>query len=202
MITTTYILTLQLNRKPPNFLPIVGNGLLFLQARHKLFQWFTDCERRFRLETFEISVPTLPPGVVINDPKNLEYVLRRDDLFTKGDFFRRRSWDLFGMCGRCDCGFDSMSAVAGIRSMADKSCWTGNGIINADGDLWKVQRKAGQRFFSPTNLKSLVDVGLPSHLADTKSYLTQCARDRKLVDLQHVFLDFTTRLVGRLAYDV
>ncbi len=88
-----------MDRRPPNTLPVLGNGLLFLQARHKLFRWFTQCEHRFGLETFEISVPTLPPGAVINDPKNLEYVLRRDDLFTKGDFFRRRSWDLFGRCG-------------------------------------------------------------------------------------------------------
>lgn len=78
----------------------------------------------------------------------------------------------------------------------------GYGIINADGDLWKIQRKAGQRFFSPANLKSLVDVVLPLHLADTKSYLTRQAAEGTLVDLQHVFLDFTTRLMGKLAYDV
>lgn len=89
-----------------------------------------------------------------------------------------------------------------MRFMADSPCWLGYGIINADGDLWKLQRKAGQRFFSPANLKSLVDVVLPLHLEDTKSYLIQQAEERRLVDLQHVFLDFTTRLMGRLAYDV
>lgn len=88
------------------------------------------------------------------------------------------------------------------RSTADRLCWAGNGIINADGDLWKVQRKAGLRFFSPANLKSLVDVVLPLHLAETKSYLIQQAQGSTLVDLQYVFLDFTTRLMGKLAYDV
>jgi hypothetical protein len=83
-------------RRPPNTLPLAGNGFLFLQARHKLFSWFVNCERQFGFETFQISVPTLPPGAVINDPKNLEYVLKNEGVFTKGDFFKRRSWDLFG----------------------------------------------------------------------------------------------------------
>jgi hypothetical protein len=34
--------------------------------------------------------------VVINDPKNLEYVLKNEGIFAKGDFFKKRSWDLFG----------------------------------------------------------------------------------------------------------
>jgi hypothetical protein len=55
------------------------------------------CERQFGFETFQISVPSLPPSVVINDPKNLEYVFKNEGIFTKGDFFKRRSWDLFGM---------------------------------------------------------------------------------------------------------
>jgi hypothetical protein len=84
------------SRRPPNTLPLAGNGILFLQARHKLFSWFVKCERQFGFETFQISVPTLPPGVVINDPKNLEFVLKNEGIFSKGDFFKRRSWDLFG----------------------------------------------------------------------------------------------------------
>lgn len=84
-------------RHPPNTLFFVGNGIKFLQNRHKLFSWFTKCEQIFGYETFEISVPSLPPGVVIGDPKNLEFVLKNEDIFTKGDFFKRRSWDLFGM---------------------------------------------------------------------------------------------------------
>jgi hypothetical protein len=84
------------SRRPPNTLPLAGNGILFLQARHKLFSWFVKCERQFGFETFQISVPTLPPGVVINDPKNLEFVLKNEGIFSKGNFFKRRSWDLFG----------------------------------------------------------------------------------------------------------
>jgi hypothetical protein len=47
-------------------------------------------------QTYEIPVPSLPPAVLINDPKNLEFVLKNTDTFVKGNFFRSRSWDLFG----------------------------------------------------------------------------------------------------------
>ncbi|ESZ92523.1 cytochrome P450 [Sclerotinia borealis F-4128] len=159
-------------RRPPNTLPLVGNGILFLQARHKLFSWFVKCERIFGFETFEISVPSLPPGVVINDPKNLEYVMKNEGIFAKGDFFKRRSWDLFG-----------------------------NGIINADGDLWKVQRKAGLNFLNVANLKVLTDVALPEYLGETLYQLT-FARDGDIIDLEAVFHELTTKLMGRMAYDM
>ncbi|KAF5870518.1 putative cytochrome p450 protein [Botrytis fragariae] len=159
-------------RRPPNTLPLVGNGILFLQARHKLFSWFVKCERKFGWETFEISVPSLPPGVVINDPKNLEFVLKNEGIFAKGDFFKSRSWDLFG-----------------------------NGIINADGDLWKVQRKAGLNFLNASNLKVLTDVALPKYLEESLAQL-RIVGNGKTIDLEAVFHELTTKLMGRMAYDM
>ncbi|KAH8684443.1 cytochrome P450, partial [Tricladium varicosporioides] len=159
-------------RRPPNTLPLVGNGLLFLQARHKLFSWFVKCEHQFGFETFQISVPSLPPGVVINDPKNLEYVFKNEGIFEKGDFVKSRSWDLFG-----------------------------NGIVNADGELWKVQRKAGLNFLSNANLKVLTEVALPLYLMQSIRHLRSTGGD-SVTDLQAVFHELTTQLMGRMAYDV
>lgn len=34
---------------------------------------------------------------MINDPANLEYVMKNEHIFGKGDFVKSRSWDLFGM---------------------------------------------------------------------------------------------------------
>jgi hypothetical protein len=85
------------SRKPPNTLPLVGNGIQFLQDRWRLFAWFDKCQRIFGYETVALTVPTLPPGVLIHDPKNLEYVFKHEGTFTKGDFVKGRSWDLFGM---------------------------------------------------------------------------------------------------------
>lgn len=41
-------------------------------------------------------MPTLPPGVIISDPQNLDFVFKNEGLFNKGRFVKERSWDLFG----------------------------------------------------------------------------------------------------------
>ncbi|OTB00887.1 hypothetical protein M426DRAFT_323891 [Hypoxylon sp. CI-4A] len=160
-------------RKPPNTLPLAGNGILFLQPRQKLFSWFVKCEKLFGYETFQISVPTLPPGVVINDPKNLEYVFKNEGIFSKGDFFKRLSWDLFG-----------------------------NGIINVDGELWKAQRKAGLAFLNTSNLRVLTDVALPRYLGHAVEHLQERAGTGRTVDLQNVFHEITSQIMGKMAYDM
>ncbi|KAH8601387.1 cytochrome P450 [Bisporella sp. PMI_857] len=159
-------------RRPPHTLPIAGNGIKFLQDRHRLFSWFVKCEQIFGFETFEISVPSLPPGVVINDPRNLEYVLKNHGVFSKGDFFKTRSWDLFG-----------------------------DGIINVDGDLWKVLRKAGLHFLSVSNLKFLTDIALPRYLGKTIRAL-ESSLDNVVIDLEDVFLELNTQLMGKMAYNM
>ncbi|KIW65588.1 hypothetical protein PV04_07834 [Phialophora macrospora] len=160
--------------RPSDSLPILGNAIQFLKPRHVLFDWFVKCQRVFGDETFEISVPSLPPGVVINSPVVLEYVLKNEASITKGQFFTDRSWDLFGY-----------------------------GIINASGELWRAQRKAGLKFFSGTNLEVMVDDVLPDVYEDSiREGLLQAARDRSVIDLQKVFHDLTTTVVGHMAYDM
>lgn len=77
----------------------------------------------------------------------------------------------------------------------------GNGIINADGDLWRVQRKAGLHFLSNANLKALVEMALPKYLKETVQTL-QKLKDGSIIDLQPIFHELTTQLMGRMAYDV
>ncbi|KPM34138.1 hypothetical protein AK830_g12433 [Neonectria ditissima] len=157
----------------PNTLPLVGNGIQFLQPRQKLFTWFAKCERLFGYETVQISVPSLPPGVVVSDPRNLDFVLRNEGVFEKGGFFKERSWDLFG-----------------------------HGIINVDGELWRLQRKAGLRFLAAPTLRALTSVALPRYLGEAVTVLESRARDGQLVDLQAVVHEVTTQLMGRMAYNM
>lgn len=160
-------------RKPPNTLPLVGNGIQFLQDRWKLFAWFDKCQRQFGYETVALSVPTLPPGVLIHDPRNLEFVFKNEGIFTKGSFVKGRSWDLFG-----------------------------NGIINADGEFWKVQRKAGLSFLNTANLRVLTDIALPQYLLESVRDLKSKVAVGETVDLQHVFHEITTQLMGKMAYNM
>lgn len=166
-------LTNLVNRRAPNHLPLIGHAIQFLNQRHELFDWFIQCQRLYGFETLEISVPTLPPGVIITNPANLEFVLKNEHLVSKGNFVKLRSWDLFG-----------------------------NGIINASGELWKTQRKAGLKFFSGSNLDAMVNTVLPEAYTRLQSQLSECARTGAIVDMQSVFLDFTSFVMGHMAYDV
>ena len=79
---------------------------------------------------------------------------------------------------------------------------TGHGIINANGDLWRTQRKAGLKFFSGPSLENLIEVVLPKVYAGTKRDLTMLAVSNTAFDLQELFLGLTTIAVGRIAYNV
>ncbi|RGP77508.1 cytochrome p450 oxidoreductase [Fusarium longipes] len=160
-------------RKPPNTLPLVGNGIIFLQPRQKLFSWFHRCERLYGYETLHITVPSLPPGVIVNDPQNVDFIFRNEGVFEKGEFFKQRSWDLFG-----------------------------HGIINVDGEFWRLQRKAGLRFLSAAALKTLTNERLPKYLEQAISVLEAKKQTREVVDLQAVVHEVTTQLMGRMAYNM
>lgn len=75
----------------------------------------------------------------------------------------------------------------------------GNGIINADGDFWKLQRKAGLAFLNTANLRVLTDVALPRYLSETVDDLT--ASVGRVVDLQHIFHEITSKVMGKMAYN-
>jgi hypothetical protein len=77
----------------------------------------------------------------------------------------------------------------------------GNGIINADGELWKVQRKAGLHFLSNANLKVLTDVELPKYL-DASVRGIQEIKEGSIIDLEEIFHELTTVLFGFLAFNV
>ena len=77
----------------------------------------------------------------------------------------------------------------------------GNGIINADGEFWKIQRKAGLNFLSTANMRILTDIALPQYLSQSIEYLKRQS-GQSVVDLQHVFHEITTQLMGKMAYNV
>lgn len=77
----------------------------------------------------------------------------------------------------------------------------GNGIINADGDLWKVQRKAGLHFLNNANLKVLTDEALPQYIEENVGILEKM-EEGSTVDLEGIFHELTTQLMGQMAYNV
>lgn len=144
----------------------------------------------FGLETYQLAIPTLPPAILVNDTEILQFVLKNHEIFVKGKLFRRASWDLFG--------WSTNWKTCLLRWFLRK----GNGILNTDGDLWKIQRKAGLRFFTNSNIQHFIDVVLPPFIRQLHKRLEIAAREGSVVDLQNELLQVTTGLMGRVAYDV
>ena len=65
-----------------------------------------------------------------------------------------------------------------------------------------MQRKAGLRFFNSSNLRSFIDDVLPPLLQEMLRILRYASNEEQVLDLQTAFLDLTTRLMGKVAYDV
>lgn len=135
-------------------------------------------------------MPSLPPGVVITSAENLEYVFKNESLITKGPFFKERSWDLFGM-----------STTACEYQLYSDQTNVGYGIINASGELWRAQRKAGLKFFGGASLDTLVEDVLPAAFHKARIQLLRLCETNEHTDLQRFFLDLTTSVVGQMAYD-
>jgi hypothetical protein len=68
--------------------------------------------------------------------------------------------------------------------------------------MWKTQRKAGAHFLSSSNLRVLTEVALPQYIGDAVDELRDRADEGEEVDLQEVFHDITTGLMGKMAYNV
>lgn len=79
---------------------------------------------------------------------------------------------------------------------------TGHGIVNADGELWRVQRKAGLSFLNNKNLQVLTNVALPQYLSRSIRHLKAQSAANHQVDLQGIFHEITSQLMGRMAYNV
>ncbi|CAG9956867.1 unnamed protein product [Clonostachys rosea f. rosea IK726] len=160
-------------RKAPDTLPFLGNGIKFIQPRQKLFDWFTKCIHRYGREALLITVPSLPPGVIISDPANLDFVFKNEPIFQKGTFFKARLNDLFG-----------------------------NGIVNSDGDQWKRQRKVGVQLLAGANMNIVTSHELPAILGKTIRHLTEKADAAEMVDLDASILEITTQLISKMVYGV
>jgi hypothetical protein len=78
----------------------------------------------------------------------------------------------------------------------------GHGIINVDGDLWRVQRKAGLSFLNTAKLRVLMDIALPRYLQESINSVRAQANGTTVVDLQLEFHEITTKLMGKMAYNV
>ena len=74
--------------------------------------------------------------------------------------------------------------------------------------MWRTQRKAGLSFLNTANIRVLTDIALPHYLDSTLAHLQKQAaassqQDKTTaIDLQAVFHELTSCIMGRMAYNM
>jgi cytochrome P450 len=148
----------------------------FLRNRHRLLEWQTDILSSSRSQSVRISVvPGGIPGVVTSNPANVEYVLKTNfDNYPKGKRFRFLFHDFLG-----------------------------RGIFNADGELWKMQRKAATYEFNTKSLRSFVVETVQWEIRNRLMVVLHNACQRgEPVDLQDILQRFSFDNICRVAFGV
>ncbi|XP_068664622.1 cytochrome P450 86B1-like [Aristolochia californica] len=166
----------RLTSKGPMLWPVVGIIPSFVVHSGHIHEWVTDAANKAG-GTFPIRALTFARlfGVITVDPSVIEYVLKtRFKNFPKGEYYRERFAELLG-----------------------------DGIFNADDEVWKEQRRAAT---AEIHTARFVDHSVKSieELVRNKllKLLEKLAKSNQSVDLQDVLLRFTFDNICTAAFGV
>lgn len=159
----------------PQTYPFIGCLIAFYQNRRRLLDWYTELLSRSASGTIIVDRIGARRTVVTTNPDNVEYMLQtRFDNFPKGKSFR----DLLGD-------------------------FLGKGIFNADGELWRVQRKLICHQFSVRSLRQFTNdtlrCGVDNKLVPV---LERMAEEERVVDLQELLRRFAFDLICNFSLGV
>ncbi|CAI9777262.1 unnamed protein product [Fraxinus pennsylvanica] len=161
----------------PTSYPMIGCMISFYKNRHRLLDWYTDLLSCAPTQTISVSRLGARRVIVTANPKNVEYILKKNfHNFPKGKPFQEILDDFLG-----------------------------NGIFNVDGDLWYNQRKLASQEFSAKSLRDYVVNSLKEKV-DKKllPLLESVANDtKKTLDMQDLLRRVTFDVVCKvsLGYD-
>ncbi|KAM7265787.1 hypothetical protein ACFE04_003470 [Oxalis oulophora] len=155
--------------------PIVGVLPEFLINRHRFLDWITEVLSRCPTNTSYISRPGGVRGIITANPSNIEYMLKTNfDNYPKGEKFSALLHDFLG-----------------------------RGIFNADGEIWKMQRKNASFEFNTKSLRNFVIENVQFELSERLvPVLDRTAQLDEVIDLQNVFERFAFDNICKLAFNV
>ncbi|XP_052174498.1 cytochrome P450 CYP94D108-like [Diospyros lotus] len=155
--------------------PLVGVLPEFLQNRHRFLDWTTEVLSRCPTNTAFLRRPGNIKGVITANPLIVEHMLKTNfHNYPKGPRFSYLLRDFLG-----------------------------DGIFNADGEIWKVQRKTASYEF---NTKSLRNFVMDSVKAEIQNRLVpifrKAAQTNGVLDIQDVLERFAFDNICKVAFNV
>ncbi|KAF3775460.1 Cytochrome P450 94A2 [Nymphaea thermarum] len=157
----------------PKSYPIIGSALAIAANGDRLPQYVTGLIRRSPTHTITLRRPFGSCLIVTANPANVEHMLKtRFEAYPKGPLMNSAIRDFLG-----------------------------DGIFNADGETWKIQRKLASHEFSTRSLRRFVDVAVLSEVSGRLlPLLASAAKSKTVLDLQDVLQRFAFDNICKIAF--
>jgi cytochrome P450 len=150
---------------------LLGSTFPIFSNWHRLYDWLTEITLKEKGKTWCFTLPFQPKFFIITEPTLCEYILKTNfDNYEKGELFRRNFHDFLG-----------------------------DGIFNADGDLWHMQRKRSSHMFSVNSFKSHMFESFLKHGHVFLSLLSD-APHGGVVNLNDLFMRYTLDSIGEIGF--
>ncbi|KAI4348572.1 hypothetical protein L6164_009281 [Bauhinia variegata] len=157
--------------------PVLGALPDFIRNRHRFLDWTTQVLSECPTNTAEFARPGRVHGILTANAENVEHMLKTNfENYPKGQKL--------------------------ISLLQD---FLGRGIFNADGELWKVQRKTASYEFNTKSLRNFVmenvTVEIQSRFLPILSRAAS-SRPKRVLDLQDILERFAFDNICKLAFNV
>ncbi|KAJ7972692.1 putative Cytochrome P450 [Quillaja saponaria] len=150
----------------PKSYPVIGSLFSILPNKNRRVQWLSDILQISPFATFTLHRPFGYRQVFTANPSVVQHILKTQfPVYQKGPNFRRALTDFLG-----------------------------NGIFNADGDVWKFQRQVSSHEFNTKSLRKFVETVVDTELCNRLIPILSTASANELV------LDFQD-ILQRFAFD-
>ncbi|GLJ48928.1 hypothetical protein SUGI_1032160 [Cryptomeria japonica] len=161
--------------KGPAIYPIIGSAVEFFRNRHRVLQWFAEIMEKMPTNTFKLERPGGITDIMTGNPANVEHILKtKFEDYPKGERFTILLHDFLG-----------------------------RGILNVDGELWKMQRKTASYEFNTKSLRSFVVETVQWEIQNRLlPVLTNASKMGKSLDLQDILERFAFDNICSVAFGV
>nr|AYM55663.1 cytochrome p450 [Croton stellatopilosus] len=157
----------------PKSYPFIGSSFAIKANFNRRVQWTSDILQTLPSATFVLHRPMGGRQIFTGNPANVQHVLKTHfHLYKKGPVTRYTLFDFLG-----------------------------NGIFNADGDTWKLQRQISSHEFSTKSLRKFVETVVDTEITQRLiPILSDAAANRTVVDLQDLLQRFAFDNICKIAF--
>lgn len=156
----------------PQHLPIIGCMIDFWKNQHRVLDWYTSLMKESPTDTIVVRRFGMRRTIVTANPDNVEHILKtKFQNYPKGEPLKDHFRDLLG-----------------------------NGIFNADGEMWFHQRKLASHEFTTKSLRETLIKALKSETEKRLFPLLKAAMENtSVIDMQEVLTRFALDVICEIS---